>query len=186
MKNGFICINASYLNRRVPHPVSVGVFSHGSSDHVEFPAAAAQSGRTHRQQQLRNTRPAVLVRTVALHTGQTLTAVITTDHVQLQTQIHRHTDTNTHPQRHTHTHTHRDTHTHTQRERERERARHTHTDRHTHTHRDTTTHTHRYTHTQRYTQIHTHTHRQCWGKLLLKIMHYNIALLPKKVTNYVT
>ncbi len=24
------------------------------------------------------------------------------------------------------------------------------------------------------------------GKLLLKVMHYNIALLPKKVTNYVT
>ncbi len=23
---------------------------------------------------------------------------------------------------------------------------------------------------------------QCWGKLLLKVMHYNIALLPKKVT----
>uniref|UniRef100_A0A671SRA8 Mitochondrial translational release factor 1-like n=1 Tax=Sinocyclocheilus anshuiensis TaxID=1608454 RepID=A0A671SRA8_9TELE len=27
---------------------------------------------------------------------------------------------------------------------------------------------------------------QCWGKLLLKVMHYNIALLHKKVTNYVT
>ncbi len=27
---------------------------------------------------------------------------------------------------------------------------------------------------------------QCWGKLLLKVMHYNIALLPKKVTNYVS
>ncbi len=27
---------------------------------------------------------------------------------------------------------------------------------------------------------------QCWGKLLLKVRHYNIALLPKKVTNYVT
>ncbi len=27
---------------------------------------------------------------------------------------------------------------------------------------------------------------QCWGKLLWKVMHYNIALLPKKVTNYVT
>ncbi len=27
---------------------------------------------------------------------------------------------------------------------------------------------------------------QYWGKLLLKVMHYNIALLPKKVTNYVT
>ncbi len=27
---------------------------------------------------------------------------------------------------------------------------------------------------------------QCLGKLLLKVMHYNIALLPKKVTNYVT
>ncbi len=25
---------------------------------------------------------------------------------------------------------------------------------------------------------------QCWVKLLLKVMHYNIALLPKKVTNY--
>ncbi len=23
-------------------------------------------------------------------------------------------------------------------------------------------------------------HKQCWGKLLLKVMHYNIALLPKK------
>ncbi len=28
--------------------------------------------------------------------------------------------------------------------------------------------------------------QQCWGKLLLKVTHYNIALLPKKVTNYVT
>ncbi len=27
---------------------------------------------------------------------------------------------------------------------------------------------------------------QCWGTLLLKVMHYNVALLPKKVTNYVT
>ncbi len=27
---------------------------------------------------------------------------------------------------------------------------------------------------------------QYWGKLLLKIMHYNIALLSKKVTKYVT
>ncbi len=27
---------------------------------------------------------------------------------------------------------------------------------------------------------------QCWGKLLLKVMPYNIVLLPKKVTNYVT
>ncbi len=27
---------------------------------------------------------------------------------------------------------------------------------------------------------------QCWRKLILKVMHYNIALLPKKVTNYVT
>ncbi len=27
---------------------------------------------------------------------------------------------------------------------------------------------------------------QCWGKLLLKVMHYNVALLPKKVTNYIT
>ncbi len=25
---------------------------------------------------------------------------------------------------------------------------------------------------------------QCWGKLLLKVMHYSIALFPKKVTNY--
>ncbi len=25
---------------------------------------------------------------------------------------------------------------------------------------------------------------QCWGKLLLKVMHYNIAVLSKKVTNY--
>ncbi len=24
------------------------------------------------------------------------------------------------------------------------------------------------------------TNMQCWGKLLLKVMHYNIALLPKK------
>ncbi len=23
-------------------------------------------------------------------------------------------------------------------------------------------------------------HNQCWGKLLLKVMHYNIVLLPKK------
>ncbi len=29
-------------------------------------------------------------------------------------------------------------------------------------------------------------HTQCWGKLLLKVTHYNIALLPKKVTNYIT
>ncbi len=28
--------------------------------------------------------------------------------------------------------------------------------------------------------------KPCWGKLLLKVMHCNIALLPKKVTNYVT
>ncbi len=27
---------------------------------------------------------------------------------------------------------------------------------------------------------------QCWGKLLSNVMHCNIALLPKKVTNYVT
>ncbi len=26
---------------------------------------------------------------------------------------------------------------------------------------------------------------QFWEKLLLKVMHYNIALLPKTVTNYV-
>ncbi len=25
--------------------------------------------------------------------------------------------------------------------------------------------------------------QQCWGKLLLKVMHYYIVLLPKKVTN---
>ncbi len=31
-----------------------------------------------------------------------------------------------------------------------------------------------------------HICRQCWGKLLLKVMHYNIVLLPKKVTKYVT
>ncbi len=31
-----------------------------------------------------------------------------------------------------------------------------------------------------------HTNTQCWGKLLLKVMHYNIALLSKKVTNYIT
>ncbi len=30
------------------------------------------------------------------------------------------------------------------------------------------------------------TGHQCWGKLLLKVMRYNVALLPKKVTNYVT
>ncbi len=29
------------------------------------------------------------------------------------------------------------------------------------------------------------TRYQCWGKLLLKVVHYNIALLPEKVTNYV-
>ncbi len=30
-------------------------------------------------------------------------------------------------------------------------------------------------------------YNQCWGKLLLKVMHYNIVLHPKKkVTNYVT
>ncbi len=28
--------------------------------------------------------------------------------------------------------------------------------------------------------------KHCWGKLLLKLMHWNIALLPKKVTNYVS
>lgn len=87
--------SASYLNRRVPpekqswsHPVSVGVVTHSSSDHVEFPTAAAQSTRTDRQQQVSNTRPAVLMRTVALHTGQTLTTVITADHVQLHTHTH--------------------------------------------------------------------------------------------------
>ncbi len=26
---------------------------------------------------------------------------------------------------------------------------------------------------------------QCWGELLLKVMRYNVALLPKKVTDYV-
>ncbi len=31
-----------------------------------------------------------------------------------------------------------------------------------------------------------HSIHQCRGKLLLKVMRYNIALLPKKVTNYVT
>ncbi len=29
-------------------------------------------------------------------------------------------------------------------------------------------------------------YNQCWAKLLLKVMHYNIVLLPKEVTNYVT
>ncbi len=29
-------------------------------------------------------------------------------------------------------------------------------------------------------------HDQCWGKLLLKVMHYNITLLYEKVTNSVT
>ncbi len=29
-------------------------------------------------------------------------------------------------------------------------------------------------------------YNQCWGKLLLKVMYCNIALLPKKVTHYVT
>ncbi len=29
-------------------------------------------------------------------------------------------------------------------------------------------------------------YQQCWGKLLLKVMHYNIASLSKKVTNYGT
>ncbi len=29
-------------------------------------------------------------------------------------------------------------------------------------------------------------YRQCWGNLILKVMRYNIALLPKKVTDYVT
>ncbi len=28
--------------------------------------------------------------------------------------------------------------------------------------------------------------QQCWGKLLLKVRHYNIEVLPKKVTNYVS
>ncbi len=32
----------------------------------------------------------------------------------------------------------------------------------------------------------TMTKQQFWGKLLLKVMHYNIALLLKKVTNYVS
>jgi len=37
-------------------------------------------------------------------------------------------------------------------------------------------------------KIHLSHHHQCWRKLLLKVglMHYNIVLLPKKVTNYVT
>ncbi len=30
------------------------------------------------------------------------------------------------------------------------------------------------------------TYDQCLGKLLLKVMRYNIVLLPKKVTKYVT
>ncbi len=33
---------------------------------------------------------------------------------------------------------------------------------------------------------HAFTSHQCRGKLILTVMHYNIALLPKKVTNYVT
>ncbi len=37
-----------------------------------------------------------------------------------------------------------------------------------------------------YMYIYIYIYIQCWGKLLLKVMHYNIALLPKKVTNYVT
>ncbi len=31
-----------------------------------------------------------------------------------------------------------------------------------------------------------HLYNRLLGKLLLKVMHYNIALHPKKVTNYVT
>ncbi len=31
-----------------------------------------------------------------------------------------------------------------------------------------------------------HYEHQCRGKILFKVMHYNIALLPIKVTNYVT
>ncbi len=27
---------------------------------------------------------------------------------------------------------------------------------------------------------------QCWRKLFLKVMHYNIVLLPKKVSNYIS
>ncbi len=27
---------------------------------------------------------------------------------------------------------------------------------------------------------------QCWRKLFFKVMHYNIALLPKKVTNFIS
>ncbi len=34
-----------------------------------------------------------------------------------------------------------------------------------------------------YIYIYKHTQYQCRGKLLLKVMRYNIALLPKKVTN---
>ncbi len=34
--------------------------------------------------------------------------------------------------------------------------------------------------------IHVFLNEQCWGKLLLKVIHYNTALLPKKVTSYVT
>ncbi len=29
-------------------------------------------------------------------------------------------------------------------------------------------------------------HKQCWGKILLKVMHYNIALLSKELSNYIT
>ncbi len=29
-------------------------------------------------------------------------------------------------------------------------------------------------------------HKQCWGKLLLKVIHCDIALFPKKVTDYIT
>ncbi len=36
-----------------------------------------------------------------------------------------------------------------------------------------------------YIYIYTHTHTVL-GKVFLKVMHYNIVLLPKKVTNYVT
>ncbi len=34
--------------------------------------------------------------------------------------------------------------------------------------------------------LHLNAYTQCRGKLLLKVMRYNIALLPKKVTNYIT
>ncbi len=37
-----------------------------------------------------------------------------------------------------------------------------------------------------YVYVYVYVYVQCWEKLLLKVMHYNIVLLPKKATNYVT